>query len=130
MPDLKELETAVTADGKIDATEVANIRAALLADGKIDRDEADTLFRINDTVTNADNDPSWAQLFSELIAAHVLEDEASPGVVSEEEAAYLKEKISADGAVDAAERTLLGVLKAKAQDPVPAALQELFDHHL
>lgn len=128
--DIKELETAVTADGKVDADEVATIRAAFLADGKIDRAEADALFRINDAVTNADNDPSWATLFSELVAAHVLEDDATPGVVSEEEAAYLSERISGDGNVDAAERALLTLLKSKAQQPVPSALQELIDTYL
>lgn len=128
--DLKELETVVTADGRVDANEVATIRAAFLADGKIDRAEADALFRINDAVTNADNDPSWPVLFSELVAAHVLEDDTSPGVVSDEEAQYLAERISGDGSVDAAERALLGLLKSKAQAPVPAALQQLIDTYL
>ena len=130
MADLETLKAAILADGKVDAKEVAELQTVLLADGIIDREEADFLFTINDAVSSADNDPSWAVLFSKLIAAHVLEDDTTPGVISEEEAVYLKERIDKDGTVDAAERALLGELKRKAQGQVPASLQGLFDTYL
>lgn len=130
MADLETLKAAILADGKVDAEEVAQLQTALLADGKIDRQEADLLFSINDAVSTADNDPSWPTMFSKLIAAHVLEDDTTPGVISEDEASYLKERIDKDGTVDAAERALLAELKQKAQGPVPSSLQGMFDTYL
>jgi hypothetical protein len=130
MSDLKALETQIIEDGKVDADEVQSLRKLVLSDGKIDREEADTLFRINDKVSSGDNDPSWGQFFSEAIAQYVLEDDATPNVVSEEEASYLKGNIDKDGTVDAAERALLTLLKTKAQQPVPSSLQSLFDTYL
>ena len=130
MSDLNAIETEIVKDGKVDAQEVENLRKVLLADGKIDRSEADTLFRINDAVTNGDNDPSWATFFSEALAQYVLEDDASPNVVSDEEAKYLRDHIDRDGSVDAAERALITALKTKAQQPVPSDLQHLIDTYL
>src|SRR5262245_58684265 len=130
MSELNDLETSIIADGKVDEAEVGKLRAVLLSDGKIDRVEAELLFRINDAVSTADNDPSWPAFFSESISAHVLEDDATPGVVSDEEAQYLNEKINKTGSVDAAERALLTVLKTKAKQPIPAALQSMFDSYL
>jgi hypothetical protein len=130
MSDLKALEDSIIADGKVDAEEVNSLRKVLLADGKIDRQEADTLFRINDAVTNGDNDPSWSDFFAEALSDHVLKDEATPGVVSDEEASYLKSRIDTDGSVDAAERALISTLKDKAQQPIPADLQGLIDTYL
>jgi hypothetical protein len=130
MSDLNELKTSIIADGTVDAGEVDQLRTALLADGTIDRDEANALFEINDAVSGNENDPSWPQFFAEAVSSHVLEDKDSPGVVSEEEAKYVKGRIEKNGSVDAAERALLQTLKDKAQQPVPAELTVLFDQYL
>ena len=130
MSELSALVDSIIADGKVDESEVGQLRTLLLADGKIDRSEADALFKINDAVSGAANDPSWTAFFGEAIAAHVLEDDTTPGVVSDEEGSYLKERINKDGTVDAAERALLTVLKSKAQGAVPTDLQFLFDTYL
>ena len=130
MSDLNALKSSIISDGSVDAGEVDKLRTALLADGTIDRSEADLLFEINDAVSGASNDPSWPAFFSEALASHVLEDAGTPGVVSPDEAAYLKGRIHKDGNVDAAERALLQTLKNKAQAPVPDELTFLFDTYL
>jgi len=90
----------------IDADKVRTIRSTLYKDGKIDRKEAEALFKLNKQVSGADNDPSWKILFVEALTEHFLKDEASPGAVDEDEAAYIIDKIKADG-IDGAELDLL-----------------------
>jgi hypothetical protein len=130
MPELNELKTSILSDGHVDETEVTQLRATLLADGNIDRNEADLLFDINDAVSGANNAASWPVFFSEALTSHLLDDATSPGVVSPDEALYLKGRIHKDGKVDAAERLLLETLRTKAQTPVPPELTFLFDLYL
>jgi hypothetical protein len=112
---LSVLFAEITADGIVDAAEVAGIRSRLYADGVIDREEAEFLFAINDVVTGKQNDPGWQDLFVEAITSHVLEDEQSPGVVDDAEAAWLIEKIEGDQQVDDVEKALLASLKKNAK---------------
>ena len=130
MSDLQTLKTAVLEDGVVDADEVAKLQAAIFEDGTVDRDEAEVLFEINDKVSGKSNAPEWGDFFVRAITAHVLADEASPGVVDADEAAWLKSKIEGDGTVDATEKALLANLKNEAKGDVPEALQALFAAHL
>ena len=107
MAKFDELEKKILEDGIIDADEVELLRKELYADGIVDREEADFLFALNDATTGADNDASWQALFAEALSDHVLKDEISPGVIDEDEAAYLRSKIEADEVVDANELALL-----------------------
>ena len=130
MTTLAELKAAVLEDNIVDAEEVETIRTFLFDDGKIDRDEADFLFEINDAVSGNDNDAGWATLFVDGISAHVLEDDASPGEIDEDEASYLKTQIHGDGQVDAVEKALLSNIQAKATGAIPGDLQFMFDMYL
>ena len=112
---LNELADDIIEDGIVDADEVIKMRERLYADGIIDREEAEFLFRINDSVSGNKNDPSWNELFVEAITGHLLEDEVSPGEVDEDEAKWLLEKIQADGKIDEIELALLKNLKVKAR---------------
>ncbi len=112
---LAELADEILADGIIDADEVQRIRERIFADGQIDREEADFLFGLNDAVSGKANDPGWKALFVEAISKHVLEDEASPNVIDDQEAEYLMSKIQADGQVDEIELALLVNLMSMAQ---------------
>jgi len=112
---LNDLLAEITADGVVDAAEVAGIRTRVFADGVIDREEADFLFAINDAVSGKQNDPGWKDLFVEAITSHVLDDEKSPGVVDDAEAAWLIQKIEGDSQVDDVERALLASIKEKAK---------------
>ena len=121
---LSELKTQILEDGIVDAEEVAQMKERLYADGVIDREEADFLFAINDAVSGKANDASWQTLFVEAITAHVLEDEASPGEIDEDEAAWLVKNIQADGQVDAIEKALVENILAKAKS-VPDSVRNL-----
>lgn len=107
MSNFKELKQAILADGIIDANEVKQLRQLLYEDDVIDRDEADLLFELSDATSGADNDASWQALFVKAISDYVLKDEESPGVIDDDEAAYLMGKIEADGVIDANELALL-----------------------
>lgn len=112
---LQEFKAELLADGVIDAEEVAKLEEVLYADGVIDKEEADFLFELNDAVTGKANDASWDAFFVQAIADFLLKDEVSPGEIDKDEAAWLVEKIGADGQVDGTEKTLLEKLKAEAK---------------
>ena len=112
---LQEFMAELLADGVIDAEEVAKLKEVLYADGVIDKEEADFLFELNDAVTGKANDASWDAFFVQAIADFLLKDEVSPGEIDKDEAAWLVEKIGADGQVDGTEKTLLEKLKAEAK---------------
>ena len=54
----------------------------------------------------------------------VLEDEASPGEIDDQEAKYLYDQIKGDGQIDDIENALLENIQAKAKN-FPALLTEL-----
>ena len=115
MSELSELKKSILADGVIDEAEVEQLREVLFADGKIDKEEAEFLFELNDAVSGNDNSPAWEELFIEAITSFLLEDEASPGEIDDEEAKWLLARIQGDGQVDGIEKALLENLKAKAK---------------
>ena len=121
---LNELKADLLADGIIDADEVARLKEVLYEDGVIDKEEADFLFEINDAVTGKDNDPAWEAFFIQAIADFLLKDEVSPGEIDADEAAWLVEKIGADGQVDGTEKALLEKLQKEAKS-FPVALAAL-----
>ncbi|MDA8807147.1 hypothetical protein N9N55_07975 [Opitutales bacterium] len=116
---LEQFKAAILEDGVIDADEVAKIKARLYEDGIIDREEADFLFDLNDACSGKENDPAWHDFFIEAISDHVLKDEATPGVIDEDEASYLIEKIKGDGQVDKTELALLVNICEKATGDSP-----------
>lgn len=121
---LQELKADLLADGIIDAEEVARLKEILYADGIIDKEEAEFLFEINDAVTGKENDPAWETFFIQAISDFLLKDEVSPGEIDNDEAAWLVEKIGADGQVDGTEKALLENLKKEAKS-FPASLAAL-----
>ena len=121
---LHEFKAELLADGVIDAEEVAKLKEVLYADGVIDKEEADFLFELNDAVTGKANDASWDAFFIQAISDFLLKDEVSSGEIDTDEAAWLIEKIGADGQVDGIEKALLENLKAEAKS-FPANLAAL-----
>ena len=121
---LQELKKDLLADGIIDAEEVAKLKEILYADGIIDKEEAEFLFEINDAVTGKENDPAWETFFIQAISDFLFKDEVSPGEIDNDEAAWLVEKIGADGQVDGTEKALLENLKKEAKS-FPASLAAL-----
>ena len=112
--DLQALAKNILDDGVIDAREVAVLRETLYADGVIDREEAELLFQLNDAVSGQANHASWPKFFVSALTDHLLKDEESPGVLDEDESAWLIGKIQGDGQVDSTELALLAKIAAKA----------------
>jgi len=117
---LDELADSILEDGIIDDEEVLQIKERIYEDGIIDRDEANFLFKLNDGTSGAENAASWKDLFIEAISDHVLKDETSPGVIDEEEAAWLINKIEGDGSYDENETALLLNIKNNATEIHPS----------
>lgn len=115
MSTLKDLKELIIADGRIDADEVAQIRAIIYQDGGIDDAEANFLFDLNDACAGAANHDTWATLFVDAICSYLLDDEKSPGVIDTKEAAWLLDKIQRDDKLDANEQKLLEKLAGAAQ---------------
>ena len=124
MKTLDELKKELLADGIIDADEVKELEEVLYTDGVIDSNEANFLFELNDAVTGKDNDPSWEDFFIKAITSYVLDDDNSPGVIDDEEAQFLYDKIKGDGIIDRTEKTLLLNIKSKSKN-FPMLLEEL-----
>ena len=121
---LEDFKIDILEDGVIDLDEVAKIKERLYADDVIDRDEADFLFALNDETSGNENDPGWQALFVEALSDHVLKDEESPGVIDDNEADYLIEKIKGDGVVDANELKLLVNICATATGESPVGFNQ------
>ena len=94
---LEDFASEILEDGVIDADEVKAIKQRLYEDGVIDREEADFLFTLNDGVSGKANHESWKSFFIEAITDHVLDDDETPGVIDQDEATYLIDKIKGDG---------------------------------
>ena len=124
---LQDIRDAIVADGEVDIEEVHGLRAHIYADDTIDREEAVVLFEINNATSgNPNNVPEWNDLFVDAITDYVLQDEETPGVVSDDEAAFLIEQIGADGDVDELEQRLLYNIEDTA-DSIPANLLDFLD---
>jgi hypothetical protein len=119
MNKFKELKKLILADGVIDEQEVKQLSDILYSDGIIDKDEAEFLFELNDAVAGKANHSSWSTLFVEAITSFLLEDEKSPGIVDDDEARWLLDKIQGDGKIDEVEAALLKNIKAKATQISP-----------
>ena len=127
---LDSVKAAVIADGIVDAEEVEMMQKVVYGAGgaggsDVDSAEADMLFDINnETTDNQGHDPSWQAFFVEALSKHVLEDEVSPGVIDDDEAAYLIEKIGEDGKVDDNELALLVNVAATATGESPDSFND------
>lgn len=124
MKSLEQLKNELLADEIIDAEKVKELETVLYADGKIDSEEAEFLFKINNAVSGKGNDKTWEALFIKAITSYLLEDENSPGEIDSDEAEWLFDKINSDGQIDLIEKNLLQNLKSKAKS-FPSKLEIL-----
>lgn len=114
---MNTLVTAALAAGFITTAQLKELNTAVMADGVIDREEANSLFELNDKITgNMKNAPGWAPFFAKAITSHVLADENTPGVLDADEAAYLVGKIQGDGQIDSTEKGLVGLILVEATE--------------
>jgi len=124
---IADIIKAILEDGVVDAAEVEQLEKRLYADGTIDKEEAEALFEINNGVSGKANDAGWQKLFAKAICDYLLKDEASPGVVDSDEAAWLISMFEGDGEVDATEKFLLKSLKENAKELAPELRAKLKD---
>src|SRR4051812_11973134 len=98
---LRQLETDILADGRVNSPELEALRLEIYGNGKVDRIKADFLVELHKRVQH--RSPAFEQFFYRAIKDHVLAD----GRINAEEAAWLQEMLFADGKIDDQERKFL-----------------------
>ncbi|MDR3199129.1 MAG: hypothetical protein LBU34_14775 [Planctomycetaceae bacterium] len=125
---LAEVVKSILKNGFVFDTDIEKLRLMIYAYDKdvVTKEEAEALFKINDGVKKSTaNTISWPLLFTEGVSDYLLTDETSPGVVDEEEGAWLIRKLSKSGdKLHASEKELLKILKEKATSLPPALLEK------
>ena len=113
MPNFREIEERILANGRVESPELDALRQLLYADGTIDRQEADFLVELHKRVQH--KTPAFEHFFYQAIKHHILAD----GMIDAEEAAWLRQMLFADGKIDDAERKFLHELKGEAREVGP-----------
>ena len=80
--------------GEMSEADALRIVNEIYADGIVSRSEAETLFRLNETLSASDVD--WATRFQEALADFLLTRESPEGWVSDEEAEWLIAQVQMD----------------------------------
>jgi len=118
---LDSLKTTIIEDGIVDEEEVEMMKKVVYASAgasgsDIDRMEANMIFDINDATSGKEgHHASWKPFFVEAISKHLLDDEASPNEIDEDEGNWLIERIEGDGEYDNNEKALLSYIKENAK---------------
>lgn len=81
----------------VSADDVRLFRRAVFSDAKICRQEAESLFAVNDGLKKAD--PAWYEFFVEAQSDYLVRQADPEGYISEDNARWLIDMISADGKV-------------------------------
>ncbi|MEO0607374.1 MAG: hypothetical protein AAFY82_04025 [Pseudomonadota bacterium] len=80
--------------GEMSEADALRIVNEIYSDGIVSRSEAETLFRLNDTLSASDAD--WSNRFQEALADFLLTRESPEGWVSDEEAEWLVAQVQMD----------------------------------
>ena len=118
---LGELEAEVLSSGSISAEDVLKLRRTIYGDGEIKQDEADLLFHLNQR--SRDNDGAWDEFYVEALTDYFVWKRGPDGLLSDEDAQLLIDRISADDKVEhPTELRLLSNILYRAQS-VPQSLR-------
>jgi hypothetical protein len=109
MPQLREIEQTILANGRVDGPELESLRQQLYPGGKIGRREADFLVELHKRVQH--RTPAFEHFFYQAIKDHIL----AHGRIDDEESAWLRRMLFADGKIDDEERKFLHELKGEAK---------------
>ncbi len=109
MLDLRQVEQAILANGKVDSHELEVLHRQMYAGGEIGRREADFLVELHKRVQHLT--PAFERFFYQAIKDHIL----AHGRIDAEEAAWLRRMLFADGKIDDEERKFLHELKGEAE---------------
>lgn len=120
---LRQIESDILATGgKIDSDTLRVLQGLLFAaDGSIDRQNLDALVDLRRRLQRPAN-PAFGNFFATAVKKHVLRD----GRIGAEEAAWLRQLVFADGAVQDEERTLLKELRGEAKGGTSPEFDALF----
>ncbi len=94
----EDLAKSILAGGQITADDVMTLRQGVFADGVVDRDEADFIFYLD--AQGSENDDAWYSFFVDVLSDYFIWQQYPRGVLSEEDGAYLVERISHDERID------------------------------
>lgn len=111
--DYQELRKRIFANGKIDNDDVSLLREALLTNQAMTREKGNFLFDIKDNTSRSNQCDAFKEFFVEAITMLLLDDDSSPGEISEEEAKWLRAKIRFKGYTDKTDDMLINNLKRK-----------------
>jgi uncharacterized tellurite resistance protein B-like protein len=111
--ELRNMMEHIVANGKVESSELEQLRQALYRDGKIDRREADFLAELHKRIQR--RTPAFEQFFYRAIKDHILAD----GRISAGETAWLRELLFHDGRIDDHELRFLHELKGEAKATSP-----------
>ena len=112
-PDFQNLRKRIFANGRIDDEDVALLREALLDGQSMTREKGNFLFDVKDNTNRSNQCDGFKKLFVEAITMLLLDDEHSPGEISEDEAKWLRAKIRFKGYTDKTDDMLINNLKRK-----------------
>jgi hypothetical protein len=128
---LRDLADGIISRRTINTEEVKALQLHIFSEGRIferilddsvvDREEAETLFEINDALSGSGEvDQFWGSLFVGAITSHILKDEISPNRLDEAEAQFLTSRIGRSGQIDPLELELLVNVSASVRTATPS----------
>jgi hypothetical protein len=119
MPNLRQVEQEILANGRVDDHELAALRRQLYAGGKINRRGADFLVELHKRVEH--RTPAFEHFFYQAVKDHVLAD----GRIGVEEATWLRQLLTSGRWIKDEDRRLLHELRGEAREVSPE-FQALF----
>ena len=120
--DVSSLIGDIKAKKAVTAADVLALRKSVWPDGEICRDEAQLLFDINDLDANAGAE--WQEFFAAAISEYVVNQEQPKGYVSDDNAAWLIQRIDHDGKVESRAELELLVRTMEKATGTPGSLQD------
>jgi hypothetical protein len=109
MLDVRKIERAILANGRVDGPELEVLRRQLYPGGEINRRAADFLVELHKRVQH--RTPAFEHFYYQALKDHILAD----GRIDAQEAAWLRRMLFADGRIDDEERKFLHELKGEAK---------------
>jgi len=106
--------------GEVTETDAQRIVNEIYNDGIVSRGEAETLFRLNEMLS--ETDPSWGSRFREALTDFLITREAPEGWVTDEEADWLLAQVHHDGEHPCLEEIDLLIAVLRKADGVPSKL--------
>ena len=111
--DYQDLRKRIFANGKITDDDVTLLREVLLSDQGMTREKGNFLFDIKDSTKRNNQCDAFKDFFVESITTLLIDDDDSPGEISDDEAKWLRAKIRLKGFTDKTDDLLISNLKRK-----------------